>query len=217
MEKEQSECKVSAGQAPAATARGPIHAPSDWGAGCLRSRSSGNTDLPEQSVSGWSPTSRFGLPGLRASSTSRRRRPMPNCFRSSGAWRNCWRRSLSSTWLSICILPAPDSSQWTTIHHSRPDIKLIVIGPGGNNELIMKAIVAGARAYLDQKDGPQVVRTAIEVVTEGSIWAPRRLLSQLIDRLLRTRTRTQLFLLLQLRCLRLQRLNLRSASCRSLN
>lgn len=72
------------------------------------------------------------------------------------------------------------------IHHSRPDIKLIVIGPGGNNELIMKAIIFGARAYLDQKDGPQVVRSAIEVVTDGSIWAPRRLLSQLIDRLLQT-------------------------------
>jgi DNA-binding NarL/FixJ family response regulator len=29
------------------------------------------------------------------------------------------------------------------------------------------------------------VRTAIEVVTSGSIWAPRRLLSKLIDRLLK--------------------------------
>jgi len=73
-----------------------------------------------------------------------------------------------------------------TIRHSRPDIKLIVIGPGGDNELIMKAIVFGARAYLDQKAGPLVVHAAIEVVTDGSIWAPRRLLSQLIDRLLQT-------------------------------
>jgi len=32
--------------------------------------------------------------------------------------------------------------------------------------------------------GPEMVRAAIEVVTEGSIWAPRRLLSKLIDRLL---------------------------------
>jgi DNA-binding NarL/FixJ family response regulator len=71
-----------------------------------------------------------------------------------------------------------------TIRHARPEIKMIVIGPGGNDELIMKAIVSGARAYLDQKAGPGSVRKAIEVVTEGSIWAPRRLLSQLIDRLL---------------------------------
>jgi len=71
-----------------------------------------------------------------------------------------------------------------TIRHARPDIRLIVLGPGENDELIMKAIVFGARAYLDQRAGPKEVRSAIEVVTEGSIWAPRRLLSQLIDRLL---------------------------------
>jgi len=73
-----------------------------------------------------------------------------------------------------------------TIRRARPDIRLIVIGPGGNDELIMKSILAGARAYLDQKAGPAMVRKAIEVVTEGSIWAPRQLLSKLIDRLLKS-------------------------------
>jgi DNA-binding NarL/FixJ family response regulator len=48
----------------------------------------------------------------------------------------------------------------------------------------MNSIIAGARAYLDLTAGPAVVRNAIEVVTDGSIWAPRRLLSRLIDRLL---------------------------------
>ncbi len=71
-----------------------------------------------------------------------------------------------------------------TIHRSRPEIRLIVIGPESDDELVMSSIVAGARAYLDLKAGPEVVRQAIEVVTSGSIWAPRRLLSQLIDRLL---------------------------------
>ena len=37
------------------------------------------------------------------------------------------------------------------------------------------SIIAGARAYLDLNAGPEMVRKAIEVVTEGSIWAPRRL------------------------------------------
>ena len=46
--------------------------------------------------------------------------------------------------------------------------------------------MAGARAYVDLKAGPAMVRKAIEVVTEGSIWAPRRLLSKLIDKLLKT-------------------------------
>jgi len=71
-----------------------------------------------------------------------------------------------------------------TIRKERPDMRSIVIGPQGDDALVMKAIVAGARAYLDLTAGPEVVRSAIEVVTSGSIWAPRKLLSRLIDRLL---------------------------------
>lgn len=70
------------------------------------------------------------------------------------------------------------------IRRTRPTIRLIVIGPEGNDQLVMDAIVAGARAFLDLTAGPRVVREAIEVVVAGSIWAPRRLLSMLIDRLL---------------------------------
>jgi DNA-binding NarL/FixJ family response regulator len=71
------------------------------------------------------------------------------------------------------------------IRRARPSIRLIVIGPEGNDELVLNSIIAGARAYLDLTAGPEMVRKAIEVVTDGSIWAPRRLLSRLIDRLLR--------------------------------
>jgi DNA-binding NarL/FixJ family response regulator len=50
----------------------------------------------------------------------------------------------------------------------------------------MDLIVAGARAYLDLTAGPGTVRHDVEVVTSGSIWAPRHLLSKLIDQLLGT-------------------------------
>jgi DNA-binding NarL/FixJ family response regulator len=70
------------------------------------------------------------------------------------------------------------------IRRLRPSLRQIVIGPEGNDELVMNAIVAGARAYLDLSASPRMVRQAIDVVTSGSIWAPRRLLSKLIDRLL---------------------------------
>lgn len=71
------------------------------------------------------------------------------------------------------------------IRRERPNIRLIVIGSEGNDELVMDSIIAGARAFLDMTAGPEMVRQAIEVVTSGSIWAPRRLLSKLIDRLLK--------------------------------
>jgi DNA-binding NarL/FixJ family response regulator len=67
----------------------------------------------------------------------------------------------------------------------RPGIRQIVIGPEHNDDLVLKAITAGARAYLDSSADPHTVRMAIDIVVSGSIWAPRKLLSQLIDRLLR--------------------------------
>jgi DNA-binding NarL/FixJ family response regulator len=72
-----------------------------------------------------------------------------------------------------------------SIRQIRPDIRQIVIGPERDEELVLSSIVAGARAYLELTAGPDVVRKAVEVVTSGSIWAPRRLLSKLIDRLLK--------------------------------
>lgn len=71
-----------------------------------------------------------------------------------------------------------------SVRQSRPDIRSIVIGPEGDEELVLTSITAGARAYLGLSAGPEMVRQAIDVVTSGSIWAPRHLLSRLIDRLL---------------------------------
>jgi DNA-binding NarL/FixJ family response regulator len=71
------------------------------------------------------------------------------------------------------------------IRRERPSLKLVVIGPEGNDELVMESIIAGARAYLDLTADTSLVRQAIDVVTSGSIWAPRRLLSKLVDRLLK--------------------------------
>ena len=72
------------------------------------------------------------------------------------------------------------------IRQARPDIRTIVIGPAEDDELVLKSIVCGARAYLDLNEGPEMLRRAIEVVTVGSVWAPRHLLSKLIDHLLDT-------------------------------
>jgi DNA-binding NarL/FixJ family response regulator len=65
-------------------------------------------------------------------------------------------------------------------------MRLIVIGPENDDNLVLESIMAGARAYLDLKASPRIVHQAVEAVTSGSIWAPRRLLSTLIDRLLGT-------------------------------
>ncbi len=70
------------------------------------------------------------------------------------------------------------------VRRTRPGMRQIVIGPDNEDELVLSSIIAGARAYLDSSAGPDTIRQAIEIVVSGSIWAPRRLLSKLIDRLL---------------------------------
>ncbi len=70
-----------------------------------------------------------------------------------------------------------------TVKRARPGMRQIVIGPE-HDELVLEAVTAGARAYLPSSADPHTVRMAIDIVVSGSIWAPRRLLSRLIDRLL---------------------------------
>jgi DNA-binding NarL/FixJ family response regulator len=70
------------------------------------------------------------------------------------------------------------------IRRRRSDMRLIVLGPENNDKQVMDLIKAGVRAYLDLKASPRIVRQAVDVVISGSIWAPRRLLCALIDRLL---------------------------------
>jgi DNA-binding NarL/FixJ family response regulator len=97
---------------------------------------------------------------------------------------------LTNTDLEYLVVDLSSSSNGldtlNTIRRARPAVRLIVIGPQGNDELIQESIIAGARAYLNLSDGPELVRKAIEEVTQGSIWAPRRVLSRLIDRLIKT-------------------------------
>ena len=81
--------------------------------------------------------------------------------------------------------PDGDRNAIEMIRHARSDIRLIVIGPEGDDEMVISSIIAGARGYLGLTAGPEVIRMALDVVTSGSIWAPRRLLSKLIDRLLK--------------------------------
>jgi len=71
-----------------------------------------------------------------------------------------------------------------TVRRARSSIKQIVIGAENDDELVLDSIVAGARGFLDSSASPETVRAAIDIVVSGSIWAPRRLLSRLIDRLL---------------------------------
>ncbi len=65
---------------------------------------------------------------------------------------------------------------------SRPDLRIIVTGSGMDEETILKAIAAGAKGYVDEAASPQEFVQAIRIVNQGSVWAPRHVLSTFIER-----------------------------------
>src|SRR5437773_7898735 len=70
----------------------------------------------------------------------------------------------------------------TGIKATRPDLRIIVTGSGMDEETILKAIGSGAKGYLDEAASPTEFVQAIRVVNQGSVWAPRRVLSMFIER-----------------------------------
>jgi len=65
---------------------------------------------------------------------------------------------------------------------ARPDLRILVTGSGADDETILKAVAAGAKGYVDESADPKEFIQAIEVMNEGSVWAPRRVLSMFIER-----------------------------------
>jgi DNA-binding NarL/FixJ family response regulator len=65
---------------------------------------------------------------------------------------------------------------------ARPDLRIIVTGSGIDEETILKAIASGAKGYVDEAATPAEFVQAIRIVNQGSVWAPRRVLSMFIER-----------------------------------
>ena len=64
----------------------------------------------------------------------------------------------------------------------RPRLHLIVLGSQTDLDHIERVIGAGARGYLRHTATESELKMAIEVVLDGSVWAPRKVLSRLLDR-----------------------------------
>ncbi len=65
---------------------------------------------------------------------------------------------------------------------TRPDLRIIVTGSGMDDETVLKAIASGAKGYVDEAASPAEFVQAIRIVNDGSVWAPRRVLSTFIER-----------------------------------
>ena len=65
----------------------------------------------------------------------------------------------------------------------RPQLPIIVTGSGMDEQTILKAIAAGAKGYVDAAASPADFVQAIRIVSRGSVWVPRRVLSMFIERI----------------------------------
>jgi DNA-binding NarL/FixJ family response regulator len=69
---------------------------------------------------------------------------------------------------------------------THPHLRIIVIGTGMDDETILKVIAFGAKGYVDAAASPADFVHAIRIVSQGSVWAPRRVLSVFIERVRRS-------------------------------
>jgi len=80
--------------------------------------------------------------------------------------------------------PVDSFEMLARLKEAQPRLKLVVMGAESDDETIISAIAAGAKGYLEETATPEQVTQCIDVVESGSIWAPRRVLSVFVDRML---------------------------------
>lgn len=74
-----------------------------------------------------------------------------------------------------------------SIRSARPELPILVMSPAAGDEAILSVLSLGAKGFLHEATTAAQFEEAVRAVTEGSIWAPRRLLAELIHRLLTVR------------------------------
>jgi DNA-binding NarL/FixJ family response regulator len=67
------------------------------------------------------------------------------------------------------------------LRRERPGLKVVVLGESLDPAHVQAIIGAGAKGYLAETAAENEIKMAIEVVLDGSIWAPRKVLARLID------------------------------------
>jgi len=69
----------------------------------------------------------------------------------------------------------------TRLRRDRPAVKPIVMGEPLAPEQIQSLVGAGAKGFLLDTAGISEISMAVEIVLDGSIWAPRKVLASLVE------------------------------------
>jgi DNA-binding NarL/FixJ family response regulator len=71
-----------------------------------------------------------------------------------------------------------------SLRSRQPRMRATVMGAPLDDESVIALISAGAKGWIEERSTPEQILQALHVVFRGSIWAPRRVLSNLVDRAL---------------------------------
>lgn len=93
--------------------------------------------------------------------------------------------TVRQTDLSMVVLDANERlfPLLAAFRRARAGLRILVLGDSINPSYISRVVAAGAKGYLPYGCSAAEMETAISVVADGSIWAPRKVLSSLIDTL----------------------------------
>jgi DNA-binding NarL/FixJ family response regulator len=94
-------------------------------------------------------------------------------------------RALDTAGLEIVIIDAEVTEHLfellTAFRRERPKIKLVVIGPEMEFSYVGRIIGAGVKGYLGYTASEAELKMALDVVLDGSVWAPRKVLARLLE------------------------------------
>jgi len=74
------------------------------------------------------------------------------------------------------LLGQPLQSTVTQLLQQRPELRILVFGAGLDDEQLAGLLRAGAHGYLDEQAGPDDIRSALDQILAGRVWAEQRLI-----------------------------------------
>lgn len=90
-------------------------------------------------------------------------------------------RKLSAVVLDARVAGNGLSELLLRLRREAATVRVMVVGENVDQRYVQSVIGAGARGYLSETATEAEFRMAIDVVLDGSVWAPRKVLARLID------------------------------------
>ncbi len=90
---------------------------------------------------------------------------------------------LRDTELTMVLIDATEQilALMAAYRRARPGLRLLVFGESTDPRFIGQVVAAGAKGYLSHLASAEEITMAVQVIADGSIWAPRKVLASLID------------------------------------